>query len=353
MIALVNDEPRPWTSEEVRMLDAIGRQIGVALANARLYTEAVRDEARVRTILQSVAGGLLVFDPDDRLTLMNPAAETLFAFYPQEWGGPARAATLLWDWLRAHQEAPGNAEFEMPVGLPGEVLERIVAGQCAVEDCPVKAGDPQIRPCWLWVSDCEGRMRGCPLDDHAQRRAIQAQSAEVRDAGGQVQGTVIVLHDVTYFRELDELKGRFVSTVSHELRTPLSTVLLQVSTLLKYYDRLSEEERHSMVAGVQQQAYVLRELVEDILELSRFDARHATIQRQWFDLAVQCRSVIESLVLTTTEADRRTGGGVRQPVLHPGRCQPACARPAQPDNQCGEVHAPQWACGGEPGSGWR
>jgi len=301
VIALVNDEPRPWTSEEVRMLDAIGRQIGVALANARLYTEAVRDEARVRTILQSVADGLLVFDPDDRLTLMNPAAETLFAFYPQEWGGPARAATLLWDWLRAHQEAPGNAEFEMPVGLPGEVLERIVAGQCAVEDCPVKAGDPLIRPCWLWVSDGEGRVRGCPLDDHAQRRAIQAQSAEVRDAGGQVQGTVIVLHDVTYFRELDELKGRFVSTVSHELRTPLSTVLLQVSTLLKYYDRLSEEERHSMVAGVQQQAYVLRELVEDILELSRFDARHATIQRQWFDLAVQCRSVIESLVLTTSE----------------------------------------------------
>jgi signal transduction histidine kinase len=165
----------------------------------------------------------------------------------------------------------------------------------------VKAGDPLIKPCWLWVSGGEGRLRDCPLDDHAQRRAIQAQSAEVRDAGGQVQGTVIVLHDVTYFHELDELKGRFVSTVSHELRTPLSTVLLQVSTLLKYYDRLSEEERRNMVAGVQQQAYALRELVEDILELSRFDARRATVQHQWFDMSIQCRSVIESLALTTRE----------------------------------------------------
>lgn len=58
-----------------------------------------------------------------------------------------------------------------------------------------------------------------------------------------------------------------------------------------------------MVAGVQQQTYVLRELVEDILELSRFDARRATLQRQWFDLAVQCRSVIESLMLITREKD--------------------------------------------------
>lgn len=301
VIALVNNEPRPWTNEEVRMLDAIGRQIGVALANARLYTEAVRDEARVRTILQSVADGLLVFDPANHLTLMNPAAAALFAFYPQEWGGPAQAATLLWDWLRARQAASGTTEFEMPVGLPAETLKRLVAEQCAVEGCPAKAGDPLAKPCWLWVSSGEGRLRDCPLDGHAQRRAIQAQSAEVRDAEGQVQGTVIVLHDVTYFRELDDLKGRFVSTVSHELRTPLSTVLLQVSTLLKYYDRLSEEERRNMIAGVQQQTYVLRELVEDILELSRFDARRATLQRQWFDLAVQCRSVIESLVLTTSE----------------------------------------------------
>ncbi len=302
VIALVNNEPRPWTNEEVRMLDAIGRQIGVALANARLYTEAVRDEARVRTILQSVADGLLVFDPDDHLTLMNPAAAALFAFYPQEWGGPAQAATSLWDWLRTRQTAPGNTEFEMPVGLPGEALKRLVAEQCAVEGCPVKTGDPLVKPCWLWVSGGEGRLRDCPLDDHSQRRAIQAQSAEVRDAGGQVQGTVIVLHDVTYyFHELDELKGRFVSTVSHELRTPLSTVLLQVSTLLKYYDRLSEEERRNMVAGVQQQAYALRELVEDILELSRFDAKRATVQHQWFDMSIQCRSVIESLALTTRE----------------------------------------------------
>ncbi|MBP8973950.1 MAG: GAF domain-containing protein [Anaerolineae bacterium] len=300
VIALVNNELHPWTNEEVRMLDAIGRQIGVALANARLYTEAVRDEARVRTILQSVADGLLVFDPDDHLMLMNPAAAALFAFYPQEWGGPAQGATMLWDWLRARQVAPGNVEFELPVGLSGEALTRLVAEQCAVEGCLAKMGDSQVKPCWLWVSG-EGRLRDCPLDNHARRRAVQAQSAEVRDAEGQVQGTVIVLHDVTYFRELDELKDRFVSTVSHELRTPLSTVLLQVSTLLKYYDRLSEEERRKMMAGVQQQAYVLRELVEDILELSRFDARRATLQRQWFDLSIQCRSVIESLALITRE----------------------------------------------------
>ena len=111
----------------------------------------------------------------------------------------------------------------------------------------------------------------------------------------------MVLHDVSYYRELDELKGRFVSTVSHELRTPLSSVILQVSTLLKYYDRFEESERRDMILEVEQQAQVLRDLIEDILELSRFDAKRSTPQKRWFDLAEQCRGVVTAMRHATDE----------------------------------------------------
>jgi signal transduction histidine kinase len=89
--------------------------------------------------------------------------------------------------------------------------------------------------------------------------------------------------------------------VSHELRTPLSSVMLQVSTLLKYYDRFEESERHDMIQEVQQQAQVLRDLIEDILELSRFDAKRAMPQKRWFDLAEQCRGVVTSMRHATDE----------------------------------------------------
>jgi signal transduction histidine kinase len=44
-------------------------------------------------------------------------------------------------------------------------------------------------------------------------------------------GLVIVFRDVTRFRELDEMKTRFVSDVSHELRTPLTNLSLYLDLL--------------------------------------------------------------------------------------------------------------------------
>ena len=38
-------------------------------------------------------------------------------------------------------------------------------------------------------------------------------------------GTVASLHDISYLKELDKLKGDFVNTVSHDLRSPLTAIL--------------------------------------------------------------------------------------------------------------------------------
>jgi len=300
----------------VRLLDAIGRQIGVALSNARLYAEAVREEARVRTILQSVADGLLMFDSDGTLMLMNPTAKTWFSFYPKDCGGATHAASILWDWMQSHDPVPATVEFELPVTPLEPPDGPSIASRCVASPCRATPDEDAAWPCWLNGDDTDdARRRGCALYTQMRRRAIQAKSTPVRDASGEIQGTVIALHDVTHFHELDELKGRFVSTVSHELRTPLSTVLLQISTLLKYYDRFSDDERRMVIGEVQQQAYALRELIEDILELSRFDAKRAMPQRQWFDLLAQCRDVVEALDLAIRE---------KHITLNTEQCQEPC-----------------------------
>jgi signal transduction histidine kinase len=299
VITLANAQPRPWHHEEVRMLDAIGRQIGVALANARLYAEAVRREARILTILENVVDGLLVFDQRNTLTLMNRAAEALFSFYSKENDGARQAAALLWQWLQSQRElpfAPMSIEFALPTLSLDSETGHTIAAQCRIKGCAERRGENPAWPCWLQPGGPdEEQLRQCAIYRRIPRRAVQAQCAEVRDAADQVQGTVVALHDVTNFRELDELKGRFVSNVSHELRTPLSAMLLQISTLLKYYDRFSDHERRTMIGEVQQQAHVLRELIEDILELSRLDARRSLPQKQWFDLVSHCQEGVASM----------------------------------------------------------
>jgi signal transduction histidine kinase len=64
---------------------------------------------------------------------------------------------------------------------------------------------------------------------------------------------------------------RFVADVSHELRTPLAALVAEASILRTHLDRLPEDGRRTAELLLQDVAR-LRQLVDDLMELSRFDA---------------------------------------------------------------------------------
>ena len=70
-------------------------------------------------------------------------------------------------------------------------------------------------------------------------------------------------------KELDQLKGRFVSNVSHELRTPITNIQLYLD-LLRRPSR--EDRRDEYLATLEGQSRRLGRLIEDLLALSRLDA---------------------------------------------------------------------------------
>ncbi|WP_162909166.1 GAF domain-containing protein [Aggregatilinea lenta] len=296
VLSLIHDDGGLWQEGELSMFDAIARQICIAVSNARSYMAAVRGEAQIRAILHNVADGLLVFDHSGGLLLMNPAAEALFGFYPSALGGAKRVSDILWSWLQTHLEnghLPLSVEFVMPANGIDAEEESAVEQWCEIDGCPSQSDDKTM-PCWLFVqNETFGSIaQTCPIYRRVPRRAVNARVAEVRDTADQFLGTVIGLHDVTYYRDLDDLKNQFVSTVSHEMRTPLSTVVLQIGTVLAYYDRLTETERREMLHEIQEQAHVLRDLIEDILGVSRLDARREYPEKQRFDLAARCRALV-------------------------------------------------------------
>ncbi len=75
-------------------------------------------------------------------------------------------------------------------------------------------------------------------------------------------------------RELEQ----FVSTVSHELRTPISVLIMSLDYLSNYKDYVTQETYDKLQEGIKKNIYLLRDLVEDILTLSRIDEKKTELE---------------------------------------------------------------------------
>jgi signal transduction histidine kinase len=118
-----------------------------------------------------------------------------------------------------------------------------------------------------------------PLDDGApltgevplpDGRTLYASTSGIVSGDGQTIGRVAVLRDITYLKELDEMKSEFVATVSHDLRTPL-TFMRGYATMIPMVGEVSPKQKRyvdKIMIGIEQ----MTELIDDLLDLGRIEA---------------------------------------------------------------------------------
>ncbi len=99
---------------------------------------------------------------------------------------------------------------------------------------------------------------------------LQAHGTLLYDAQNKSIGALIVLHDVTRLRNLENMRRDFVANVSHELRTPITTIKGFVETLQD--GALScPEDAQRFLTIILKHADRLNAIVDDLLTLSRLE----------------------------------------------------------------------------------
>jgi PAS domain S-box-containing protein len=96
-------------------------------------------------------------------------------------------------------------------------------------------------------------------------------------------------------RELNEIKGRFVSMASHEFRTPLSTVLSSASLLSKYTSSEDQEKRNRHIDKIKGSVKHLNDLLEDFLSLGKLDEGKVGAMFHEFNLREVIQDTIEEM----------------------------------------------------------
>jgi NtrC-family two-component system sensor histidine kinase KinB len=96
--------------------------------------------------------------------------------------------------------------------------------------------------------------------------------SNVTDSAGNVIGVIIVLKNVTGFKELDEIKSGFIATVSHELKTPLAA--MNMSLRLMQDSRVGElnSEQKKLIGAMKDEVKRLLKMVNELLNLSKIES---------------------------------------------------------------------------------
>jgi two-component system, OmpR family, phosphate regulon sensor histidine kinase PhoR len=209
------------------------RRVGVALEDLlvrqkQLDAQIAQRESGTQTILAAMEDGLLVVDAERRLVLANRTFQQIFRL----------------------REAPtGAALLEIARDTR---LDRLVTDTLRT-----------------------GNSLQCEIT--LQERRLEVSAVPMKDNAGLVTGVVILFHDITQLKQLDEVRKDFVANVSHELRTPLSILRGYIETL-RDNPKIPTSELARILGVMERHSKRLGLLVEDLLTLARLESSNPNLQ---------------------------------------------------------------------------
>jgi two-component system sensor histidine kinase VicK len=195
--------------------------------------DAARQErelrARIETIMQSMADGLVAVDPDRTVFAFNAAAEELTGVTTDD------AVDKPLDDVLDVRDANGE-KLALSVG---DQVTGSVGGAYLM------------------------RREGPPLP-------VAVTSAVIRDVDGSAAGAVVVVRDVSREHEVERMKSDFLSNISHELRTPL-TPIKGYAELLATRD-LPADKSKRFATGIRESTERLERIVELLVDFAALEA---------------------------------------------------------------------------------
>jgi two-component system phosphate regulon sensor histidine kinase PhoR len=108
-------------------------------------------------------------------------------------------------------------------------------------------------------------------------RRMQLSAVAMTNDSNETTGAVVLFHDITQLKQVDDIRRDFVANVSHELRTPLSILRGYIETLLDD-PQTSPDELARILEVMKRHSNRLGVLVDDLLTLAQLESTNANLQ---------------------------------------------------------------------------
>lgn len=213
---------------------------------ARKETEEERD--KTQAIITNLADGLLFFDHEKKLSLVNPQAENLLKIKASE----AIGKSIL--------EIAKIANFKPLINIIGTEIKKVFREELKITENFI-----------LEVSTV----------------SITSRDKEI--------GTLVILHDVSREKLVERMKTELVSIAAHQLRTPLSAIKWSISLLKDY---VKGEEAEDLLGKLNESNERMINLIDDLLNVSRIEEGRYIYKPDFKDFIQITEAIIEPRIET-------------------------------------------------------
>ncbi|MBI4902274.1 MAG: PAS domain S-box protein [Acidobacteria bacterium] len=239
-------------------------------------------EKQFHDLLDAAPDAVLEINHEGKIVRANAAVRELFGYSPEEL-------------------------FLQPVEvlIPDELRSNHRVNRSVYESAPAK------------------RPMGSGLDLYAQRRdgtrfPVDIVLSPIPTASGKFH-TAAIVRNITHRKQEEILlreartqaesanraKSEFLASMSHELRSPLNTIMGYTQLLAEETIGPLNETQRRFVQNIERDSQHLRDLINDILDISRIEAGQLDLKREPFPLAPLLQEVVTSLQPMATERQVR------------------------------------------------
>lgn len=208
--------------------------------------EMTRQKKQIETMILHMTDGIIAFNMQGEVILVNPAATRLLRLLPQD--------------------KDFNTIFNKKINLAINMEKIIYLESWTSSEQKITIGD----------------------------KFLNMFFAQFKDENDRPSGIMVLIQDITEHVKLDNMRKEFVADVSHELKTPITSIMGYADTLLEgEYDKDTQSRFLNVIA---EEARRMAKLVTDLLTLSRFDNNQVLQEKVRFDLGElvkQCQEKVQ------------------------------------------------------------
>jgi len=133
------------------------------------------------------------------------------------------------------------------------------------------------------------RLRLHGADGHSEVLLVNA--TPLRDRNGAITSAVVVFHDITAISDLERGRRELFAMTNHDLRTPL-TVILGFAQLAKKAIGRDPDRAQRTLDDIERQTRRMIRLVQDLLDVARFESGVIPVVPEPGDLAARVRDAV-------------------------------------------------------------